>query len=282
MLKVNAGVCGRVRIVKQNSITGEVTHDSEFNNIWTDAGISRISTYASQVAYWPNRIYYGTGAWPEPHNSVTSLQSPVSYGSADFSGAGTVSVDGNLCTVEKTRSITVSARGVAWMLSELGISYNSATLDTYALVRDLNGDPDPLPVSAIEILTIYYTVQVQYPMTLPPQAVDVEGLPPTTATFNLRPEVTNSFTNSLSATPDRILYAYGNTSFGDYVGSSAVGNMNRWDAGILNRTTPYFGYNGNCASHLWTLDPPVTKNNTEIFELEIFWQFSNVTPVEIE
>lgn len=285
MLKVNAGVCGRVRIVKQNSITGEVTGDFEFNNIWTDFGLNRISTYASQVADWPNRIHWGSGSRPEPHNAVTSLAAPVGNASNNFgTGATDVVTDGNLCTITKTRSVVQAARGVAWELSELGVSYGggSSSLDTYALVRDLNGDPDPLPVSAIEIITIYYTIQAQYPISLPPQPVEVEGLPPTTATFLLRPDQ-SSFGGAMAATTSGATFlqmgGFTTAEFGGRVDCSNSGTENVWGINSLNRTTEYFG-NNYAISHMWTLDPPITKDNTEELRLEIFWQFANAVPVE--
>ena len=40
MLNVNCGASGIVRVVKENSITVEITHDSTFNNIWTDGGLA--------------------------------------------------------------------------------------------------------------------------------------------------------------------------------------------------------------------------------------------------
>lgn len=285
MLKVNAGVCGRVRIVKQNSITGETTADIEFNNIWTDFGINRISTYASQVADWPNRLHWGSGARAEPHNAVTSLATPVGNAVVSFSsGATDVVTSGNLCTITKTRSATQAARGVAWDLSELGVSYgsSSSSLDTYALVRDLNGDPDPLPVSDIEIITIYYTIQAQYPVSLPPQAVEVEGLPPTTATFLLRPDQ-SGFGGAMAATQSGAAFTqmggFTTAEFGGRVNGSNSGTENVWGVNVMNRTTEYFG-NDYAISHIWTLDPPITKDDTQELRLEIFWQFANASPVE--
>lgn len=278
MLNVNCGVSGRVRIVKQNSITGEVTGEYEFNNIWTDFGLNRISAYASQVAHWPNQIHWGSGARPEPHNAVTSLAAPVGSGLVSFS-SGQIATNGNLCVVTKTSSATQNARGVAWELSELGVSYGSGGLDTYALVRDLNGDPSPVPVSAIEIITIYYTIQAQYPVSLPPQSVEVEGLPPTTATFLLRPDQ-STFGDVLGANDQNNWWAgYSSSAFGGPDYPQRVGTECVWGINAMNRTTGFFG-NTRAISHIWTLDPPITKNNTQELRLEIFWQFANVTPVE--
>lgn len=283
MLKVNAGVCGRVRIVKQNSITGETTADIEFNNIWTDFGINRISTYATQAVSWPNRIHWGSGAHAEPHNAVTSLATPVGNASANFNiAAADIVTAGNLCSITKTRSVTQAARGVEWELSELGVSLggSGSSLDTYALVRDLNGDPDPLPVSAIEIITIYYTIQAQYPVSLPPQAVEVEGLPPTTATFLLRPDQSN-FGGQMGASNGvtQGMAGYTTNQFSNAVVGDVDGNELVWGINVMNRTTEYFG-NTWAISHIWTLDPPITKDNTQELRLEIFWQFANAVPVE--
>lgn len=281
MLKVPCGISGRVRVVRENQQTGEVTGEFEFDNIWTDLGLSSISVYASQRAPWPNLLLYGNGVRGEPHSAVTSLASQVGYGSVDFLVAGGVDYDEDICTVTRTSQITVGARGVAWNLSELGLGYGNITATwTYTLTKNALGNPEVIPVSAIEILTIYYTVQVQYPMHLPPMTVDVVGLPPTTATFALRPDKTNFAYPAIGAK-----YAsysgYTSTEFAGGVTSADSGNKNVWGINLLNRTTGFFGSDNGSATHIWTLDPPITKNNTQELELEIYWGFTNATPIDV-
>jgi hypothetical protein len=281
MLKVPCGISGRVRVVRENQQTGEVTGEFEFDNIWTDLGLSEISVYSSQTAEWPTRLLYGNGVRSEPHSAVTTLASQVGYGNAGFILAGGVDYDEDLCTVTRTSQTTVGARGVAWNLSELGLGYNSTTATwTYTLTKNALGNPEVIPVSAIEILTIYYTIQVQYPMHLPPMTVDVVGLPPTTATFALRPDKINFATYAIGA-KQSYYFGYTSAEFAGGVVSAISGNKNVWGIGKLNRTTGFFGSNYNAAHHIWTLNPPITKNNTQELELEIYWRFTNATPIDV-
>ena len=74
-LKVNCGVGGRVRIVKTNSITGEVTGEHTFDNIITDYGLTKY--FNTGGGYWPSRLSYGSGAHSTPHNGVLNLQSQI-------------------------------------------------------------------------------------------------------------------------------------------------------------------------------------------------------------
>ena len=53
MLNVNCGASGIVRVVKENSITGEITHDSTFNNIWTDEGLAYLRNDSSKTLTYP-------------------------------------------------------------------------------------------------------------------------------------------------------------------------------------------------------------------------------------
>lgn len=289
MLKVPCGIGGRVRIVKENSITGEITHDSEFTNIWTDHGISTISTYASRNAPWPNNLVYGSGVHTEPHNEVTRLKTYIG-GTAGlkFGGSSGKVIGSQTCTVTRTSSITVPKKGVAWTIRELGLSYGSSAssnLLTYTLVKNLQGVPTPVEVSDIEIVTIYYTLQVHYPMTLPPINVEVSGLPPTTATFFLRPEFYGFASSHIGAAQNgstsNFMQSYTTYDFGGGSWCENSGNKCVWGVNKINRENRYFGHNSGAAIHIWEMNPPISKNNTQVLELEIFWQFTNVTPIEI-
>lgn len=289
-LKVPCGVSGRVRIVKENSLTGEITHDSEFENIWTDYGLSTISTYCSVFAPWPSILHWGSGSRDLPHSAVTSLANPIGSGGVNFSGTSGegVTYDSSTCVVTRTRSAVQAARGVEWILSEMGLNNTSmnSEMRTYTLVKNLAGVPTPLTVSAIEIVTIYYTVQIQYPMTLPPQTVVVSGLPPTTASFKLHPERTNFAYTGLGGCAavnlTAALASYTTATFTGAINNSSASNgKNIWNISLANRSNEFFGGSQSAAHHIWQLDPPITKNNTQILELEIFWQFANATPVEV-
>lgn len=280
MLKVPCGISGKVRVVRENSLTGEITGEFNFDNIWTDYGLSAISTYCTTAVTWPSRLHWGSGAHSTPHNGVTELKAWVGSGSVSFSGSSNLGVvyDTEVCTVTRTASSTQAARGVSWQLKELGLSYISSNRDmlTYALL------PAPVNVSDIEIITIYYTLQVKYPMALPPMPVVVSGLPPTTATFALRPDKGNFANSSIgSCYSSTKLNGYTTYDFAGPVDSRTDGNTNFWRITDMNRETGFFGTSGSGASHIWTIDPPITKDDTQVLELEVFWQFSNVTPTEV-
>lgn len=286
MLKVKCAASGRVRLVKTNSVTGEVTEDRTFNNTWTDYGLSRISGYSTESSVWPNAIRWGDGLHSEPYSAVTALANQVGAGSVSFSGSGSIEEVGDVCVVTRTRSATQSARGVPWNLRELGVSYGgSASLDTYAAVRDENGDIAPFEVSGIEIVTIYYTLQIQYPMSMAP--MPVSGMPGTTAEFTLRPDVPG-FAGSAIGQVDQTnasfrLAGYASDSFLTKVTSTGSdGDWSVWGINTMNRTTEYFGSNVQAANHLWKLDPPITKDDTQELRLKIYWGFTNASPVGVE
>ncbi len=293
-LKIPCGVGGQARIVKTCSVTGEVTHDTGvFNNVWTNAGINYLSGYAVKSVYWPNRIIYGSGVHGGDHKNVTAMAQYVGIGGTDYTETATaqeLTITPETCTFTRTRSITVAARGVPWVLSELGLGRNNNTTLTYTPTKNSAGEVEGVPVSAIEIVTIYYTIQVTYPMELPPQQMSVEGLPPTTAVFKLKPLGSAMSVNFLRHSPasaaagDSIHITDGFTSesFAGRVSlSTTEGNARRFNINTLNRSTEFFGSNNYGANHIWQLDPPIVKNNTQILDIEEYWQFSNVPVVEV-
>lgn len=289
MLNVPCGISGRARVVLTDSVSGNVTHDTgEFENVWTDVGLASISVYSSQHALWPNRLLYGSGVRAQPHTGVTTLQNYIGHLSVSYDGkTDGVVYDETTCTVTRTVNASVPARGVPWTLSELGLGNSSqnTTAFTYTPTKDMAGSVKPVQVSAIEIVTIYYTVQVQYPMTLPPMGVNVVGLPPTTATFTLRPDLSGFVSYGMGAssplTDSDTIKGFTSAAFAGAVKGVKTGTRNVWGINDLNRQTEYFGSNIRGAHHTWKLDPPITKSNTQVLELEIFWQFSNATPIEI-
>lgn len=300
MLNVPCGVSGRIRIVKENSITGEITHDSEFDNIWTNYGLSvlsgrhNISRTLTNIAPWPTRLHWGSGAHAEPHNAVTGLAAPVGFVGISYYGTDGIVYDSQTCTVTRTRSAIQAARGVSWTLAELGLGYiipftnTSTSLYTYSLVKNGAGIPQPLTVSDIEILTIYYTIQVQYPMSLPPQALEVTGIPPTTAEFKLRPDSGQFVQFELSGQSSNSSGKFSGYTSNAFAGGVAgeVDNLNykgvmTWPISSMNRSTEYFGSQYYAANHLWKLSPPLAKNSTQVLEIEVSWTFTNATPIEI-
>ena len=285
MLNVNCGASGIVRVVKENSITGEITHDSTFNNIWTDGGLAYLRNDSSKTMTYPSALSYGNGAHTGAHNSVTELAGYLGTESASESGADVVANDGTICTITHTTKTTVPARGVAWTLSELGLCdavYNKVPILTYTLTKNALGVPTPIPVKDFEIVTIYYTIQLQYPMSLPPINIDVEGMPPTTATFTLRPEL-QSFGRYLTQCDSSGKQSgYTSSNFAGKVESDAVSGdgWQNWKITSMNRTTTHIGSNGNGISHLWELNPPLVKDNTQTFQFRSVWTYTNVAPIK--
>ena len=284
MLNVNCGASGIVRVVKENSITGEITHDSTFNNIWTDGGLAYLRNDSSQTLTYPSVLSYGNGAHTGAHNSVTELAGYLDTGSASYSGGNVVANDGTICTITHTTKTTVPARGVDWTISELGLrsSYDKKLpILTYTLTKNALGVPTPIPVKDFEIVTIYYTIQLQYPMSLPPIAINVEGMPPTTATFTLRPELT-SFGRYLTQGDTEKQSGYTSSKFAGREDSDAVSGdgWQYWKITSMNRTTTHIGTNGQGISHLWELNPPLVKNDTQVFWFRSVWTYTNVAPIK--
>ena len=285
MLNVNCGASGIVRVVKENSITGEITHDSTFNNIWTDGGLAYLRNDSSKTLPYPFGLSYGNGAHTGAHNSVTELAGYLGTDSASESGNRVVANDGTICTITSTTKTTVPARGVDWTISELGLCSSVSIrvpILTYTLTKNALGVPTPIPVRDFEIVTIYYTIQLQYPMSLPPIDIDVEGMPPTTATFTLRPEL-SSFGRYLnqgdSSAKQR---GYTSSNFAGKVESDSVSGdgWQYWLITSMNRTTTHIGSNGDGISHLWELNPPLVKDDTQTFWFRSVWTYTNVAPIK--
>ena len=285
MLNVNCGASGIVRVVKENSITGEITHDSTFNNIWTDGGLAYLRNDSSKTLGYPSELSYGNGAHTGAHNSVTELAGYLGNGSASVSGDNVVANDGTICTITRTTKTTVPARGVDWTISELGLCasvYNKVPILTYTLTKNALGVPTPIPVKDFEIVTIYYTIQLQYPMSLPPIAIDVEGMPPTTATFTLRPEL-SGFGDYLTQGSSGIRQSgYTSSNFEGREDSDSVSGdgWQYWPITSMNRTTTHIGSDGNGISHLWELNPPLVKDDTQTFSFRSVWTYTNVAPIK--
>lgn len=284
MLNVNCGASGIVRVVKENSITGEITHDSTFNNIWTDAGLVYLRNGSSKTAPYPSGLSYGNGAHTGAHNSVTELAGYLGVGSAG-SGGNVVANDGTICTITRTTKTTVPARGVDWTISELGLSDSVAKrvpILTYALTKNALGVPTPIPVKDFEIVTIYYTIQLQYPMSLPPIDINVEGMPPTTATFTLRPELSGFGQYLNQGDSGGKQRGYTSSNFAGKVESNSVSGdgWQYWPITSMNRTTTHIGSNSDGISHLWELNPPLVKDDTQIFRFRSVWTYTNVAPIK--
>ena len=285
MLNVNCGASGIVRVVKENPITGEITHDSTFNNIWTDGGLAYLRNDSSKDLSYPLGLSYGNGAHTGAHNSVTELAGYLGVGSASASGKKVVANDGTICTITRTTTTTVPARGVDWTLSELGLRStvdNKVPILTYTLTKNALGVPTPIPVKDFEIVTIYYTIQLQYPMSLPPINIDVEGMPPTTATFTLRPE-SPGFGDYLTQGRSGVKQCgYTSSNLAGKVESDSVsGNgWQYWPITSMNRTTTHIGSDGYGISHLWELNPPLVKDDTQVFRFRSVWTYTNVAPIK--
>ena len=285
MLNVNCGASGIVRVVKENSITGEITHDSTFNNIWTDGGLAYLRNDSSQTMSYPYGLSYGNGAHTGAHNSVTELAGYLGTGSAPESGNNVVANDGTICTITRTTKTTVPARGVDWTISELGLRSlydRKFPILTYTLTKNALGVPTPIPVKDFEIVTIYYTIQLQYPMSLPPIAINVEGMPPTTATFTLRPELPG-FGEYLTQGRSGVKQSgYTSSNLAGKVESDFVsGNgWQYWPITSMNRTTTHIGSNEDGITHLWELNPPLVKDDTQTFSFRSVWTYTNVAPIK--
>ena len=284
MLNVNCGASGIVRVVKENSITGEITHDSTFNNIWTDEGLAYLRNDSYKSLDYPSGLSYGNGAHTGAHNSVTELAGYLGADIASSSGENVVANDGTICTITSTTKTTVPDRGVDWTISELGLRSsfdNSVPILTYTLTKNALGVPTPIPVKDFEIVTIYYTIQLQYPMSLPPIAIDVEGMPPTTATFTLRPERPDFGVYLSQGFLGEKQSGYTSSDFAEEVESYSVSEdgWQYWPITSMNRTTTHIGSGAYGISHLWELNPPLVKDDTQTFSFRSVWTYTNVAPI---
>ena len=287
-LKVNCGVGGRVRIVKTNSITGEVTGEHTFDNIITDYGLTKYFNTGgtSNTGYWPSRLSYGSGAHSTPHNGVLNLQSQI--GTVDCVYGGTnaapseLNISGGICTFTRTRNVVIPAKGVAWVFSELGLRYKTGYTDddliTYTLTKNEAGVVAPIAISDVEIVTIYYTLQVQYPMEMPPQTFGggTTGIPVSTATFKLKPNNGTSFLMVSPGLNNSGIRSFTTENFAGLVSGSTVGSKTTFPIDKLNGSNRFFGSDSAGANHIWVIDPPIVKNNTQILEIETTWIFKNV------
>ena len=292
-LKVNCGVGGRVRIVKTNSITGEVTGEHTFDNIITDYGLTKYFNTAgtSNTSNWPGRLSYGSGAHSTPHNGVLNLQSQIETVKCQYGGTNAapseLNISGGICTFTRTRNVAIPAKGVAWVFSELGLRYNPGTKDddliTYTLTKNEAGVVAPIAISDVEIVTIYYTLQVQYPMEMPPQTFGggTTGIPVSTATFKLKPNDGVYFLYASPGLPSSGIKSFTTENFEGLVSGSTVGSKTTFPIDKLNGSNIFFGSSREGANHIWVIDPPIVKNNTQILEIETQWIFKNVPVVGV-
>ena len=234
---------------------------------------------------WPSGLSYGSGAHSTPHNGVLNLQSQI--GTVDCEYAGTnaapseLNISGGICTFTRTRNVVIPAKGVAWVFSELGLRYKLGAGDddliTYTLTKNEAGVVAPIAISDVEIVTIYYTLQVQYPMEMPPQTFGggTTGIPVSTATFKLKP---NDGTSFLTVSPglSEGIGSFTTENFEGFVYGSTVGSKTTFPIDKLNGSNRFFGSESNGANHIWVIDPPIVKNNTQILEIETTWIFKNV------
>ena len=92
-----------------------------------------------------------------------------------------ISISGNVLTFERTATVQIEPRGEDWSLKEVALSSGYNLTSTYSVLNPA------VSIRAIDILIIHYTIRMTYPMELPAVPIYVEGLPPTTAKFKLKP-----------------------------------------------------------------------------------------------
>lgn len=296
-LNVQCGCAGKIEVVRTNSLTGEVTGVFQQSNIWTDAGLARISGSidGASPARWPLYLHYGEGQRTAPHNNTTTLANRVgdrTWYATSGAGAGCYYPDANTMIMVGTNSIAIPARGVAWHLAEIGLSTSSGafyTLDTYSLTK-IDGVVAPIPVADIEILTITYTIQIQYPRSLGAQPLTQnDGLPAgTTWAISTWDESSEPFMDirGSSAVGDgwKLRGFDGVTS---YLPTKRVGGVAIWEAtsSITDKPISIFrvGQSGSQISPRFqvTIDPPITKTNVQELALSPYWTFTNGTYREV-
>lgn len=155
-LEINGTAKGKLRVQKKDAATGEVKYDSgEFDNLLLNNFFSGMS-----------HLYY---CFASTDSSVSPTDTTLASMGSTNDGVSTssVTVDANgLMSYSLTRVYTFVAGAIVGNLSCIGLSNTSTVTGTNlkvkSLVKDVNGDPTTIPVTASDQLIITHTLVIQY------------------------------------------------------------------------------------------------------------------------
>lgn len=165
-VQAEAKLGGSYNIEVKNTETGEIKH-YEFDNLIVDTGLDIAGTGFGGVDY----LYVGTGN-TAPTNNDSSLQAQLSTGvlnSANWTGSFTAQAGATppYYTAVKTWTIPQNTRNGIW--AEVGTGTTSAgtgtALFSRSLIKDINGTPITITVTALDQVTITYSVRLYMPIS---------------------------------------------------------------------------------------------------------------------
>lgn len=160
MFQCSGGVAGRV-ILEAVRPDGTVRERRDFCNIFTATGLAH---WAAQTL--GNQLAVGYGSRVEGE-AVTSLSSYArsQSGTWTYSEVNIIDTANGVMRTDHLLTVTYPIEASNQNYSEMGIhSGNQNQLQTYALIRDANGDPTAMSILAGEQLRAFYFVQFNTPL----------------------------------------------------------------------------------------------------------------------
>lgn len=284
-MKINS--CASSKITAQVvRADGSIKKAYEFNNIFTSFGLQHWAR-----ATLGNRIAAGSGSRTETEG-ITSLANYVrsAQGSYSYSESNVIDESAGVMRSNHTLYVEFPSETNNQNYSEIGIhSGDQNQLQTYALIRDANGQPTSVSVLAGENLRVYYVVQFSVPL-LVQYTKQVSGVP---TQFSLVPVYTGQSVDS--RLPDyRRAYTW---KGGQDIPAAGVITSNYNDSLIGNASTTdnvynllidstksnyaegislfRLGYTASAITMHVHVDPPVYKTDVESLRLSIECVLSN-------
>lgn len=182
-ITATTGLAGYFKIEsKQPDGTVKVLADW-FPNLITDQGMNRIGSAASVAGIW-NNCHLGSGT-TAPAVTDTALQSfVVGVGPSGNPIESATTSPPYFTTL--TLAYVFAQGAVVGNFSEIGVGWatSGATLFSRSLIKDGSGNPTTITVTAIEQLTVYYSLRLYPPQTDTVSVVSIGGV---STTVNVRP-----------------------------------------------------------------------------------------------
>lgn len=160
MFQFKGGVAGRVGLEAVRP-DGSVRSRLDFCNIMTTTGLSHwaAQTLGNQLA-----VGYGSRVETEAISSLASYAKSQS-GTWTYTEVNVIDNVNGVMRTDHILTVTFAPESSNQNYSEMGIhSGNQNQLQTYALIRDANGDPTAMSILAGEQLRAFYVVQFSTPL----------------------------------------------------------------------------------------------------------------------
>lgn len=160
MFQFSGGVSSRI-ILEAVRPDGTVRETIETKNIFTATGLAHwaAQTLGSQLA-----VGYGSRVESESVTSLSNFAKSQS-GTWTYSEVNVIDTTNGVMRTDHLLTVTYPIETSNQNYSEVGIhSGNQNQLQTYALIRDANGDPTAMSILAGEQLRVFYFVQFNTPL----------------------------------------------------------------------------------------------------------------------